>query len=142
MLRHDCILRSNIGTMLDLSRSQGKRNPMKRNIFIVLLLLGFSTTVVCDYQDEINTLTTRMQELSGSDTGLSDSERFDEIVAMTYEYSMLSYPEFATYLGDPRGQDRWTDQSEAITLQRQQDVKTLRQQRGYFPMVWTCVWPI
>ncbi len=98
---------------------------MKRIIFIALLLLSFSFTVLGDYQDEIKTLTNRMQELAGSDTGLSDSQRFSEIVGITYEYTMLSYPEFATFLGDPRGQDRWSDQSEAITLQRQQDDKLL-----------------
>ena len=98
---------------------------MKRTIFIVLLLLSFSSIAVCDDNDEIETLTARMQELAGSETGLSDSERFEEIVGMTYEYTMLSFPEFATYLGDPRGQDRWSDRSEAITLQRQQDDKTL-----------------
>lgn len=98
---------------------------MKRIIFIALLLLSFSFTVLGDYQDEIKTLTNRMQELAGSDTGLSDSQRFSEIVGITYEYTMLSYPEYATFLGDPRGQDRWSDQSEAITLQRQQDDKLL-----------------
>jgi uncharacterized protein (DUF885 family) len=98
---------------------------MKRIIFVALLLLSFSSIAQGDYQDEIKALTARMQELAGSDTGLSDSERFAEIVGMTYEYTMLSYPEFATFLGDPRGQDRWSDQSEAITLQRQQDDKTL-----------------
>ena len=98
---------------------------MKRIIFIAILLSGFSSIAVCDYNDEIKALTVRMQELAGPETGLSDSERFEEIVGMTYEYAMLSNPEFATFLGDPRGQDRWTDQSVAITLQRQQDDKTL-----------------
>jgi len=98
---------------------------MKKIIFIALLLLSFSSVVNCDYQDDINALTLRMQELAGAETGLSDSERFQEIVGITYEYTMLSYPEFATFLGDPRGQDRWSDQSEAITLQRKQDAKTL-----------------
>ena len=65
-------------------------NPMKKIIFIALLLLSFSSIAVCDYKDEIQTLTARMQELAGSKTGLSDSERFEEIVAMTYEYTMLS----------------------------------------------------
>ncbi len=98
---------------------------MKRIIFVALLLLSFSSIVLCDYQDEIKALTARMQELSGEDTGLSDSERFEEIVGITYNYYMLSYPEFATYVGDPRGQDRWSDQSEVVTLQRQQDAKTM-----------------
>jgi len=98
---------------------------MKRIVFIALLLVSFSSTGFSDYTDEINAINTRFQELTSSDTGLSDSERFEEIVGMTYEYTMLSYPEFATFLGDPRGQDRWTDQSEAVTLQRQKDDKLL-----------------
>ena len=98
---------------------------MRKILIVAFLLLCFSPIVHGDYKDEIEALTLRMQELTGSDTGLSDSERFEEIVAMTYDYTMLSFPEFATYLGDPRGQDRWSDQSEAITLQRQQDVKSL-----------------
>ncbi|MFC1701433.1 DUF885 family protein [Pseudomonadota bacterium] len=98
---------------------------MKRLILITILLLSFSSIAVCDYTDEIKALTVRMHELAGSETGLSDSERFEEIAGITYEYTMLSYPEFATFLGDPRGQDRWSDQSEAITLQRQQDNITL-----------------
>jgi uncharacterized protein (DUF885 family) len=100
-------------------------NQMKRLILITILLLSFSSIAVCDYTDEIKALTVRMHELAGSETGLSDSERFEEIAGITYEYTMLSYPEFATFLGDPRGQDRWSDQSEAITLQRQQDNITL-----------------
>ncbi len=98
---------------------------MIRIIFVSLLLLGLSSTASADYQDDIKALTTRMQELSGGETGLSDSERFEEIVDMTYDYTMLSHPEFATLLGDPRGQDRWTDNSEESTRQREQDAKTL-----------------
>ncbi len=98
---------------------------MKKIIIVSLLLVSFSTGSFGDYQDEIKVLNARMQELSGDKTGLSDSERFKEIVDMTYDYTMLSHPEYATYLGDPRGQDRWTDNSEAITQQRKQDGKTL-----------------
>jgi len=98
---------------------------MKKIVFIALLLVSLSSIAFSDYNDEITALNTRLQELTGSETGLSDSQRFEEIVGMTYEYTMLSYPEFATFLGDPRGQDRWTDQSEAVTLQRQNDDKLL-----------------
>lgn len=98
---------------------------MKKITLIVLLLLSFSSIVLSDYTDEIKALTLRMQELAGPDTGLSDAQRFEEIVGITYEYTMLNYPEYATFLGDPRGQDRWSDGSEAATLQRQQDDKTL-----------------
>jgi len=99
---------------------------MTRVRFALFLLILLVTPLAnADYQDEIKALTYRMQALSGSETGLSDTERFQEIIAITYDYSMLSYPEFATFLGDPRGQDRWSDQSEATIRQRKQDAKTL-----------------
>ncbi len=98
---------------------------MKKVIFVLLFLPCFSSIGMCDYRDEINALTARVQELAAGDSGLSDSGRFEEIVGLTYDYTMLSYPEFATFLGDPRGQDRWSDQSEAATLQRQSDVQML-----------------
>jgi uncharacterized protein (DUF885 family) len=98
---------------------------MKKSIFILLLLFSFCSLSFANYQDEIKALTSRLQLFAESDAGLNDSERFAEIVKMTYEYTMLSYPEFATYLGDSRGQDRWSDQSEAAVRQREQDIKTL-----------------
>src|SRR5210317_1232087 len=84
-----------------------KRTPMKKYTPVVLLiLLIFSMFTHADYKDEIEAMRVRGHELAGPGTGLSDSERFQELVQMTYDYTMLNYPEFATYLGDPRGQDR------------------------------------
>ena len=98
---------------------------MKKIIFISLLLLSFSSVSFADYQDEIKAITARMQVFADSDASLGDAERFAEIVKMTYDYTILNYPEFATYLGDPRGQDRWSDQSEVAVQKRQQDTKSL-----------------
>jgi uncharacterized protein (DUF885 family) len=98
---------------------------MKNNIIALMMLLGFSFGTFADYKGELATLSARIGELAGIETGLNDSERFKEIIDITYDYSMLSYPEFATYLGDPRGQDRWTDESEAAVLQRKQDDRTV-----------------
>ncbi len=99
---------------------------MKKTIlFICLLLLSFVPAAFADYQDEINVLTARIQELAGNDTDLSDSERYNELVGITYEYTMLNFPEFATFLGDPRGQDRWSDDSEAASARRDQDERNL-----------------
>ena len=98
---------------------------MKKFVFAVMLLVGFSSGAMGDYRDDIDVLTKRMQALAGSETGLSDSERFNEIVDITYNYTMLASPEFATYLGDPRGQDRWSDQSEAAILRLKEDEKVL-----------------
>ena len=65
---------------------------MKKSIFILLLLFGFCSLSFANYQDEIKALTSRLQLFAESDAGLNDSERFAEIVKMTYEYTMLSYP--------------------------------------------------
>jgi len=70
-------------------------------ISIFLIPLSFTATANADYQDEISLITARLQEFSTGDAGMNDPERFFEIVKMTYEYSMLSFPEFATYVGDP-----------------------------------------
>jgi uncharacterized protein (DUF885 family) len=94
---------------------------MKNNIIALMMLLGFSFGTFADYKGELEALSARIGALAGIETGLTDSERFKEIIGITYDYSMLSYPEFATYLGDPRGQNRWTDESEAAVLQRKQD---------------------
>lgn len=98
---------------------------MKKIVLIAVLLLSFSSTAFCDYQDEVKTLVARMQELTGSETGLSDSERFQEIVALAYDFTMLTGPEFASFLGDSRGQDRWTDRSEAAIEQLKEDDRIL-----------------
>ncbi len=97
---------------------------MKNMILTIsLVLLLNSPLAKADFQDDINQLTARVQELAESDAGLSGSERFKELVDISYDYTMLSYPEYATYLGDPRGQDRWTDQSMAMTRQREEDAR-------------------
>ena len=86
---------------------------MKKIIGIGLaLLLCSSSVALSDYRAEIDVMNTRMQELTGKDTGLSDSERFKEIIDLAYDLTILNRPEAATYLGDPRGQDRWSDRSQ------------------------------
>ena len=62
-----------------------------------------------------------MAVLAGNESGLDDAQRLAEIIDISYDYTMLSFPEFATYRGDPRGQDRWTDGSETALLKRRAD---------------------
>ncbi len=104
---------------------------MKKIISVLSLLLIFtSSALMADYQNDIKNLTDRVIKLADENTEQTDSERFNELVEIAYEYTILNFPEFASYLGDPRGQDRWTDNSAELFLQRQQDekayIKTLR----------------
>ena len=83
----------------------------KSILLFVFTLLCQMSIVSADYKDEIIQLNQRLAEITDNQTGQSDSERYNELVTMLYNYTMLNHPEFATYLGDPRGQDRWTDNS-------------------------------
>ena len=95
---------------------------MKQSVLVLMLALALATPQASsDYRQDIQQLVDRMTELSGDDTGLDDSQRFAEIVSISYDYSMLNFPEFATFRGDPRGQDRWTDTSEQAMLKRRAD---------------------
>ncbi len=88
---------------------------------VSLLMLFLAPLAVADYKDEITKINDRVQVLADGNAGLSSSERFKELVDGAYDYLMLSRPEYATYLGDPRGQDRWTDQSVSASRQREAD---------------------
>lgn len=93
-------------------------------IFALALLLQLSVASA-DYKDEISLLNERLTGITADQLGQSDSERYNELVGMLYEYTMLNYPEFATYLGDPRGQDRWTDNSIEANQERQRQARAV-----------------
>ncbi|MDX1460122.1 MAG: hypothetical protein R3348_03620, partial [Xanthomonadales bacterium] len=63
--------------------------------------------------DSIELLMQQVQSLIENEQGMTDAQRFEALVDISYDYTVLSSPEFATFRGDPRGQDRWTDSSEA-----------------------------
>ncbi len=98
-------------------------NPVRACLLCALLLAA--ADVLADYRDELEALRERVAQLAAADATGSDAERFAQLVDISYDYTMLSFPEFATYRGDPRGQDRWTDQSEAAVKQRRVDQRQL-----------------
>ena len=94
--------------------------------FLLLGFLAFPTTLAAaDWRAEIDAVVAEMQQLAGVGAGQEDSSRFSRLIELYYDYSMVSYPEFATYLGDPRGHDRWTDETQAAVEQRQQHERLL-----------------
>ncbi len=46
---------------------------------------------------------------------LSETERLKALIDMYFEYAVLEFPEFATFIGLPQGQDRWSDGSVAAS---------------------------
>jgi uncharacterized protein (DUF885 family) len=91
-------------------------------VLCMTLLFGAGSSLA-DYREDVHALVARVEAMADDAAGLSDSQRFAELVQVSYDYSMLNFPEFATFQGDPRGQDRWTDQSEEAMLQRRADQK-------------------
>jgi hypothetical protein len=96
-----------------------------KKVFVVLVLgqALVAGSPFADYREEIQLLVDRMVELGGTETGLSDSARLAELIDISYDYTILNSPELATYRGDPRGQDRWTDQSEQALFRRRAEQK-------------------
>jgi len=65
----------------------------------------------------------RFAALAGA-PGLSDSARFQALLALDWGYTNVMYPEYATYTGYPGQNDRWTDLSFAAISERRQTARS------------------
>jgi uncharacterized protein (DUF885 family) len=93
-------------------------NTMK----IITMMFAFmliSSPVTADPLDDISA---RIKALQENAEGLDDGQRLAQYIELLLDQSMLQSPEFATQLGDPRVQDRWTDLSpQAIAAREARD---------------------
>lgn len=81
-------------------------------VFIAATSLGAKTT---DYRPQF-------QALMANKEKLSEPDRLHKIFNTTWEYAMREFPEFATQVGYPGQNDRWTDVSfEAIARRKEID---------------------
>lgn len=88
------------------------------NIIIILLLLC-SNPALADPLDDVSA---GIKALQANAEHLDDAQRLTRYIDLLLDQTMLQSPEFATQLGDPRGQDRWTDLSpEAIAGREERD---------------------
>ncbi|MEI9864677.1 MAG: DUF885 family protein [Limisphaerales bacterium] len=53
----------------------------------------------------------------------SDTERLHELFKLNWDYTMHEYPEYATQVGYPGLNDRWTDNSSAAIARRQHELQ-------------------
>lgn len=67
----------------------------------------------------------RLDALETNAADRSESERLADFLALYFDYAMLEFPEFATYIGYPGDHDRWTDNSLAADERRDRE-----QERG------------
>ena len=97
----------------------------KTPIALISVCLLLPIAAMSDWRDETRTLMDQVAAVSAAPAGEDEAARFNSLVEASHDYFMLSYPEFATYRGDPRGRDRWTDNSPAAIAQRQADERAL-----------------
>ena len=78
----------------------------------------------------------RYAELAANPRNLSDSARLGAVFRLNWEYVMTEFPEFATYVGYPGQNARWTDHSLQAIERRKREredplavVKTIRRDR-------------
>ncbi len=99
------------------------------------LLLGASA-LAADYATQRRAIDERIDALEADREGAAPAERLKHLIDLYFDYTMLEYPEFATYIGHPGDHGRWTDNSEAAVTRREQDthralaiIKTIDRER-------------
>ena len=92
---------------------------MKNIIIAIAIFLVFSPALHADWLDDVNAIHAEIQSLTSNEQGLSGEQRLQRYYELSYDLAMLESPGFATYKGDPRGQDRIDDLSAAGIERRQ-----------------------
>lgn len=72
-----------------------------------------------DISDSREEIFERADAIEENPEGLSDSERLAAFLEVYFDYAMLEFPEFATFIGHPTGHDRWTDNSLTAAARRE-----------------------
>ncbi|MGH8496318.1 MAG: DUF885 domain-containing protein [Gammaproteobacteria bacterium] len=94
-----------------------------RRLLLCALLAAAAPAALADYAAEREALLERENDIASNADDLSESERLEALTELYYDYSMLEFPAFATYVGDPRGQDRWADNSLEAIARRDEDTE-------------------
>lgn len=103
-------------------------------LLIVLLLAPLSAAFAQDadqsataqmpaWRVEAADMMSRFEAIRDNTGEQSAAQRLQEFIDLGYDYQMLIAPEYATYLGDPRFQDRWSDQSAEWLAQDEQNTR-------------------
>ncbi len=89
----------------------------------VLLVLALSTSALADWRADAEALKQQIINLKDAPGELTADERLQQAIDLSYEQNLITSPEFATFLGDPRYQDRWSDNSLAAEQQDEADTR-------------------
>ncbi len=96
---------------------------MRRQTWIGWMLVLALAPAWADYADERQALLDRETELAEPGSALSETERFEALTALYFDWTLLEAPEFGTYIGSPKHQDRWTDISRLAQRRREADTR-------------------
>ena len=94
-----------------------------RSCFASLLILISTAGPLAAQQGAGQDFSARFVALAGT-AGLSDSARLHRLFDLDWEYTNVTYPEYATYSGYPGQNNRWTDLSIGAIKRRQATVVT------------------
>jgi len=98
-----------------------------KNIIIITLLFWLTPSLLdADWRADVNAIHEEIVALTANLQAQSDLARLQRYYELSYDMTMLENPEFATWRGDPRGQDRLEDLSQdAVQRRRQATVDSL-----------------
>jgi uncharacterized protein (DUF885 family) len=94
-------------------------------ILAVFVSLAAARLAGADGQEPAGELRAQLAAIAAAQGQAEESQRFSELVDWLYEYTVLTSPESATWMGDPRGAGRWSDLSQAAITQRKADERAM-----------------
>src|SRR2546430_13320648 len=108
------------------------KTPAVASLFAMLAIAGASA----QQPPSGRSFHDRYAELVANPRHVSDSARLSELFRVNWEYVMTEFPEFATYVGYPGQNTRWTDNSLQAIERRKREleeplavVKSIRRDR-------------
>jgi uncharacterized protein (DUF885 family) len=75
-----------------------------------------------EYEDKRAEVFSRLEAVEANEGFGSEAERLQEFIDLYFQYFLNEQPEFATYLGIPIGQDRWSDNSLEAEAKQEKDL--------------------
>jgi uncharacterized protein (DUF885 family) len=92
---------------------------MRSTLAYGILSLALAASLpALDLDAERRALAERVDRIAGNPDGLDAAARLHAFFEVYFDYAMLEFPEYATYIGHPTGHDRWTDNSLAAIERR------------------------
>jgi uncharacterized protein (DUF885 family) len=94
---------------------------MFKPVYLLAALILTSQALAFDFQSERKQIMEKLAAVENNSKQQPEAERLNQLIGLLFDYAMLEFPEFSTYIGHEQGHDRWTDNSFAAAQRREQD---------------------